>query len=151
MHTAGLLSGPPMLCTTLRSCGESMDCAAARNWAGLTVLKSVQRQFLLIWLNQRRQMQPIHNSCNLWILRWALTYITMTSKHNFWGFVFSLFLLLSSCVFLCVPVSPAATWFSSPPTTTTTTTPAAVWKSHVCANKINEKVTVNEKSYFGIL
>lgn len=80
------------------------------------VLKSVERQFLLIWLNQRRQMQPIHNSCNLWILRWALTYITMTSKHNFWGFVLSLFLLLSSCVFLCVPVSPAATWFSSPPT-----------------------------------
>lgn len=70
--------------------------------AELTDLKSVERQFLLIWLNQWRQMQPIHNSGNLWILHWALTYITMTSKHDFRGHVFSLFPLPALFLsFLC--------------------------------------------------
>lgn len=95
MQTAGLLSGPLMLCTSPRSCCESMDRAAigALGKVGLTDLKSVERQFLLILLNQLRQMQPIHNSGKLWILHWALTYIMMTSKHNFRGHVFILFSL----------------------------------------------------------
>lgn len=78
---------------------EPIDCVVAEagpGWGGaeLADLKSVQRQLLLIWLNQRRQMQAIHNSGNLWILHWALTYITMTSKHNFRRRVFGFFLLL---------------------------------------------------------
>lgn len=116
MQTAGLLSRPLMLCTS--------PGPAANRWTvwrqgpgeeGLTDLNSVERQFLLIWLNQRRPMQAIHHSGNLWILRWALTYITMTSKHNFRGHIFSLVLL--PAVFLSllpVPVSPTAAWV--PPT-----------------------------------
>lgn len=80
---------------------------AGRGGAGLADLKSVERQFLLIWLNQCRQMQTIHNSGSVWILHWALTYITMTSKHNFRGHVFSLFLL--PAVFLCSTLCPSLT------------------------------------------
>lgn len=78
-----------------------------RGGAGLAGLKSVKRQFLLIWQNQCRQMQTIHSSGNLWILHWALTYITMTSKHNFRGHVFSLFPL--PAVFLCSTLCPSLT------------------------------------------
>lgn len=87
-------------------------------WAGLTDLTSVERQFLLIWLNQWRQMQPIHSSGNLWILRWALTYIAMTSKH-----IFSIHLLpaLSISSLLC-PAHPRCRMGA---------------ESHICANKIN--------------
>lgn len=59
----------------------------------------------LYWSNKRRQTLLSQNSCDLQILRWALTYITKTSKHNFRGLVLHLFLQLSSCVFLSLPVS----------------------------------------------
>lgn len=81
---------PPVALWIDGPCGDG-----APGQVGLTDLKSVERQFLLIFLNQWRQMQPIHNSGKLWILHWALTYITMTSKHNFRGHVFILFALPS--------------------------------------------------------
>lgn len=124
----------------LRSSCKSMDCVAAepgRGGAGRTDLKSVERPFLLIWLNHWRQMQPIQNSGNLWILRWALTYITMTSKHNFRGHIFRLFLLpLLFLSLLCPRLTRYCCcwcWGFPPPLPPT---PAA-WKRHVCANKIN--------------
>lgn len=108
--------------------------------AGRTDLKSVERQFLLIRLNHWRQMQPIQNSGNLWILRWALTYITMTSKHNFRGHIFRLFLLPPLFLSLLCPrltrycyCRCCWCWGFPPPLPPT---PAA-WKRHVCANKIN--------------
>lgn len=79
--------------------------------AELTYFKSAERQFLLILLNQLRQMQPIHNSGNLWILRWALTYIIMTSKHNFRGNFFPLFPMTVLFLSIPVPVSSAAAGF----------------------------------------
>lgn len=81
---------------------------------GEQIFKSAQWQFLLIWLNQARQMQPIHNSSNLRILHWVLTYITMTSKHNIRGHHFNRFLLpplLSSPMALCVT---QCCWVPSP-------------------------------------
>jgi len=113
MQTAGLLSGPLMLCTFPIGAAANRWCVRQQGMGRveLTDLKSVVRQFLLIWLNQWRQIQPIHNSGNLQILRRALTYIRMTSKHNFRGHIFRLLLLpASSCPFL-VPVSPTAVGF----------------------------------------
>lgn len=90
----GLLSRPLMLCTSLWSCCKSMDCAPARNWVGLTDLKSVERQFLLIWLNQCRHMQPVAiygSSIGLWpTLQWQ---VNTTSEDSS---------LVSS--FCCLPV-----------------------------------------------
>lgn len=134
---AGLLSGPLMLRTFPIS-------AAANRWTvrqqgmdrvGLTDLKSVERQFLLIWLNQWRQMQLIHNSGNSQILRWALTYITMTSKQNFRGHVFYLFIL--PALIPSLSQSHHSCCIYSPPS-------PAVWKRHVYTNKINWKVTLSE-------
>lgn len=93
MQTAGLLSELLMLRTSPPVQLQIDGLCGSRAWAGRTDLKSVERPFLLIRLNHWRQMQPIQNSGNLWILRWALTYITMTSKHNFRGHIFRLFLL----------------------------------------------------------
>lgn len=39
---AGLLSGRRMPCTSLLSCRQSMGCATARKWTGLTQLKPVE-------------------------------------------------------------------------------------------------------------
>lgn len=90
MQTADLLSELLMLRTSPPVQLQIDGLCGSRAWAGRTDLKSVERPFLLIWLNHWRQMQPIQNSGNLWILRWALTYITMTSKHNFRGHLPSL-------------------------------------------------------------
>lgn len=66
---------------------------------------NLDRLFLLIRWNERRQTRLSQNFCNLRNLRWALTYITKTSKHNFRGLILRFFLQLSSYVFLSLPVS----------------------------------------------
>lgn len=116
-------------CAKLQACYVDRSCCARRStallridglcgsvgWAGRCCKISNQWKnwFLLIWLNQCRQKQPIHDSGNVWILRRALTYITMTSKHNLRRHVVSLFLMFSSLS----PGSLAATcdWSLSPP------------------------------------
>lgn len=111
---------------------------------GLHIWNLDRRSSLLIRSNARMQARLSQNSCDLRILRWALTYITETSKHNFRGLVLRLFLQLSSCVFLSLPAPHSIGGY--PPTANT---PRAVWKRRIYGSKINKKVTLNEKSYLG--
>lgn len=85
---------------------------AERKWAGPAHLESGQ----IISIDQMKWAQADAAESELLpILRWALTYITKTSKHNFRGLVLRLFLQLSSCVFLSLPVSHNSGGIPPPP------------------------------------
>lgn len=107
-------------------------------WDWRNVRKGAGGCFPSIWCNPHRLVQPAHNSGNVWILLWALTYITMTSKHNFRAFRASSASchLFSSCLF---PLCPSLTRRTVVFDTTPLCFSPAVWKSPVCANKIHLK------------
>lgn len=110
------------------------------NWAGPAHLES--GQIVSIDLIKWAQAEGLsQNSCDLRILRWALTYITKTSKHNFRG----LFLQLSSCVFLSFPVSHSSGGIPQPPLLP----PKQYLKAAFGLPKLMKK-WLNEESYLGV-